>query len=187
MSATWNCRAWRMWCSCARPMPMRKSSASTPRRRRRLPGVIAIVTGAGACGRHHAVGRRALASEGPQIGAAACDRDRSRLLAGRGRRGHRGDQPRRGRGRRGTRRVEYEELEAVTDMRTALDPETPVIHPSLGDNLAFERNLDAGAVDAGVCRFRRGGGGGFHLRPAHRRDAGAARGGGRLERRRSRG
>jgi len=45
-------------------------------------------------------------------------------------------------------RVEYEELDAVTDMRTALDPETPVIHPSLGDNLAFERNLDAGAVDA---------------------------------------
>jgi len=33
-------------------------------------------------------------------------------------------------------------------MRTALDPETPVIHPSLGDNLAFERNHDAGAVDA---------------------------------------
>src|SRR6202048_488645 len=32
-------------------------------------------------------------------------------------------------------------------MRTALDPETPVIHPSLGDNLAFERNLDAGTVD----------------------------------------
>ena len=45
-------------------------------------------------------------------------------------------------------RVEYQELEAVTDMRAALDPATPVIHPSLGDNLAFERNLDAGAVDA---------------------------------------
>jgi carbon-monoxide dehydrogenase large subunit len=43
--------------------------------------------------------------------------------------------------------VEYEELEAVTDMRTALDPATPVIHASLGDNLAFERQLDAGAVD----------------------------------------
>jgi aerobic carbon-monoxide dehydrogenase large subunit len=43
--------------------------------------------------------------------------------------------------------VEYEELEAVTDMRTALDRQTPVIHPSLGDNLAFERHLDAGAVD----------------------------------------
>src|SRR3954447_11591287 len=46
--------------------------------------------------------------------------------------------------------VEYEELDAVTDMRTALDPATPVIHPSLGDNLAFERNFEAG-----------GGGGGF--------------------------
>jgi carbon-monoxide dehydrogenase large subunit len=43
--------------------------------------------------------------------------------------------------------VKYEELEAVTDMRTALDPKIPVIHASLGDNLAFERNLDAGAVD----------------------------------------
>jgi len=44
--------------------------------------------------------------------------------------------------------VDYEELAAVTDMRTALDPERPVVHASLGDNLAFERNLDAGAVDA---------------------------------------
>ncbi len=43
--------------------------------------------------------------------------------------------------------VDYEELEAVTDMRTALDPQTTVIHASLGDNLAFERQLDAGAVD----------------------------------------
>lgn len=43
--------------------------------------------------------------------------------------------------------VEYQELEAVTDMRTALDPATAVIHASLGDNLAFERILDAGAVD----------------------------------------
>jgi len=43
--------------------------------------------------------------------------------------------------------VVYEELDAVTDMRTALDPATPVIHPALGDNLAFERNHVAGAVD----------------------------------------
>src|SRR4051812_40737353 len=43
--------------------------------------------------------------------------------------------------------VEYQELDAVTDMRTAFDPATPVIHPSLGDNLAFERNFDAGTVD----------------------------------------
>jgi carbon-monoxide dehydrogenase large subunit len=45
--------------------------------------------------------------------------------------------------------VDYEELEPVTDMRTALDPETPVIHSDLGDNLAFERRLDAGEVDKG--------------------------------------
>src|ERR1700735_3921040 len=44
--------------------------------------------------------------------------------------------------------VDYEELEAVTDMVTALDPATPVIHADLGDNLAFERTLDVGAVDA---------------------------------------
>ncbi|MCA6106213.1 xanthine dehydrogenase family protein molybdopterin-binding subunit [Bradyrhizobium cenepequi] len=44
--------------------------------------------------------------------------------------------------------ISYEELPAVTDMRSALDPATPVIHPDLGDNLAFERNHDAGAVDA---------------------------------------
>ena len=44
--------------------------------------------------------------------------------------------------------IQYSELEAVTDMRTALDPQTPVIHPSLGDNLAFERLLEAGTVDA---------------------------------------
>jgi carbon-monoxide dehydrogenase large subunit len=43
--------------------------------------------------------------------------------------------------------VTYQELDAVTDMQAALDPATPVIHPSLGDNLAFERNFDAGAVD----------------------------------------
>src|SRR3954452_8120293 len=44
-------------------------------------------------------------------------------------------------------KVQYEQLEPVTDMQTALDPATPVIHPSLGDNLAFERNFEAGAVD----------------------------------------
>lgn len=43
--------------------------------------------------------------------------------------------------------VDYEELMPVTNMRTALDAATPVIHSELGDNLAFERNLDAGAVD----------------------------------------
>ncbi len=44
--------------------------------------------------------------------------------------------------------VDYEELEPVVDMETALDAGTPVIHPDLGDNLAFERKVDAGDVDA---------------------------------------
>ena len=43
--------------------------------------------------------------------------------------------------------VEYAELPAVTDAETALSPATPVIHPELGDNLAFERKLDVGEVD----------------------------------------
>src|SRR4030095_2922258 len=43
--------------------------------------------------------------------------------------------------------LNYQEVEAVAEMRTALDPATPVIHASLGDNLAFERIHDAGAVD----------------------------------------
>jgi aerobic carbon-monoxide dehydrogenase large subunit len=43
--------------------------------------------------------------------------------------------------------IEYEELTPVTDPETALDPKTPVIHPDLGDNLTFERTLDAGEVD----------------------------------------
>jgi carbon-monoxide dehydrogenase large subunit len=47
--------------------------------------------------------------------------------------------------------VDYEELPAVTDMETALDPNTPVIHPELGDNLTFERKLDAGDVDKALA------------------------------------
>ncbi|MBV9954318.1 MAG: xanthine dehydrogenase family protein, partial [Pseudolabrys sp.] len=43
--------------------------------------------------------------------------------------------------------VDYEELQPITDPETALDPKTPVIHTSLGDNLTFERSLDAGKVD----------------------------------------
>ena len=43
--------------------------------------------------------------------------------------------------------VTYEELPAVVDPETALDPATPPIHASLGDNLCFERKLDVGTVD----------------------------------------
>ncbi len=43
--------------------------------------------------------------------------------------------------------VAFEELVPVVDMETALDPATPVIHPDLGDNQAFELQVDAGDVD----------------------------------------
>ena len=43
--------------------------------------------------------------------------------------------------------IAYEELPAVTDPETALDPGTLVIHPELGDNLTFERKVDVGDVD----------------------------------------
>jgi len=44
-------------------------------------------------------------------------------------------------------RVEWEPLAAVTDPETALDPSTPVIHPELGDNLAFRLELASGDAD----------------------------------------
>ena len=43
--------------------------------------------------------------------------------------------------------VTYEELPAVTDPETALDSDTPVIQPELGDNLCFERKLEVGDPD----------------------------------------
>ena len=43
--------------------------------------------------------------------------------------------------------VDWEELPAATNMLTALDPSTPLIHPELGDNLCFTRTLDVGQVD----------------------------------------
>jgi len=47
--------------------------------------------------------------------------------------------------------VDYEVLPAVTDAETALDAKTPVIHPELGDNLTFERVLNAGDADKGFA------------------------------------
>jgi carbon-monoxide dehydrogenase large subunit len=47
--------------------------------------------------------------------------------------------------------VDYEVLASVTDAETALDAKTPVIHPELGDNLTFERTLNAGDPDKGFA------------------------------------
>ena len=43
--------------------------------------------------------------------------------------------------------VEWQELPAAAEKKTALDPATPVIHPELGDNLAFAKVIDTGEVD----------------------------------------
>ena len=44
--------------------------------------------------------------------------------------------------------IVWNELPAVTDMETALDAATPVIHEELGDNLCWERTFEEGDVDA---------------------------------------
>jgi len=43
--------------------------------------------------------------------------------------------------------IDYQELPVVTDMETALEDATPLIHPDLGDNLCFQREVDIGEVD----------------------------------------
>ena len=47
--------------------------------------------------------------------------------------------------------VDYDPLPPVVDVLAALEPGCPAIHPELGDNLAFERRIDAGAVDAALA------------------------------------
>lgn len=44
--------------------------------------------------------------------------------------------------------VTWEELSPLTDMTTALDADTPVLHPELGDNLCFRMDVDSGDTAA---------------------------------------
>ena len=76
-----------------------------------------------------------------------------RLLAGRAGGGRRRRDARaRPRTRCATSRSTGTSCRAVTDMETALDPATPLIHPELGDNLCFTRSLDTGGVDEAFAR-----------------------------------
>ncbi|MBF0279946.1 MAG: xanthine dehydrogenase family protein [SAR324 cluster bacterium] len=43
--------------------------------------------------------------------------------------------------------IEWEELPVLADSETALDPDTPLIHPELGDNQTFNLMLENGTVD----------------------------------------
>ena len=47
--------------------------------------------------------------------------------------------------------VEYASLPALVDVEQALRPATPLLHPELGTNLAWERRIDAGQVDAALA------------------------------------
>ncbi|NGM20111.1 xanthine dehydrogenase family protein [Roseomonas stagni] len=51
--------------------------------------------------------------------------------------------------------VEWEPLPAQLDIETALDPDTVVIHPSLGDNLCFTRTAEKGDVAAAFAAAHR--------------------------------
>lgn len=44
--------------------------------------------------------------------------------------------------------VDWQPLPAVAHMEAALNADTPVIHPELGDNLCFTKTIDTGGVDA---------------------------------------
>jgi carbon-monoxide dehydrogenase large subunit len=48
--------------------------------------------------------------------------------------------------------VDYEQLPLVTDMMSALDKDTPVLHPDLGDNLAFQRVNEAGDIEGAFAK-----------------------------------
>ena len=48
--------------------------------------------------------------------------------------------------------IDWEVLPAVTDAETALDEKTPVIHESLGDNLAWQRRAEFGDADEAFAR-----------------------------------
>lgn len=43
--------------------------------------------------------------------------------------------------------IEWRELPVVADMETALDPDTPLIHPELGDNKAWSREFTTEGID----------------------------------------
>ena len=51
--------------------------------------------------------------------------------------------------------IEWEALPAVTDIETALDAATPVIHAELGSNLCFERVVDTGGVEEAFAQADR--------------------------------
>lgn len=52
-------------------------------------------------------------------------------------------------------RVEWRELPCVSDMEDALDPAATVLHPELGDNMLYERELTIGDAEAAFASAHR--------------------------------
>ena len=133
----------------------------------------------------HAVGRRADASQGHQVGAAIRHRGRARLLAGRGgvRRG--GEDARAG---RGCVRAGRGEVRGASRRHRRRD-RTGCRHAGDPSGAWRQSHLRAqargGRAGQGLRRGRRGDRGDVPVRPPHRRVQRAARGRGRLESRRA--
>ncbi len=138
-----------------------------------------------ACQGHHALGRRAHAFEGPQIGAAARDRRGSCLLAGRG--GVRGGGAH-ARASRGRLRIGRGEIRGADggDRSGNRARQENAGHPAgTGRQSLLRAQAGSGRARSGFRRGRRGGGNDLHVRTPHRSHHRAARGGRRLERRRA--
>ena len=182
MSATSCCRAWRMSPSCARRTRMRASSSIDADAAKKAPGVIAVVTGAELAKvmtpwvgvLTHLKGLKS-APQPPIAIERACWQGEAVCAVVARTRAQAEDACE-------LVDVTYEQLPAVTDPETALDPKTPVIHSSLGDNLCFERKLDVGKVDEAFASIRRGGRDDVRVRPPYRRHQRAALDRRRLER-----
>ena len=133
---------------------------------------------------HHAVGRRAHPSQGPEIGAAARHRGRPRLLGRRGglRRG--GAQPRRGRGRLRAGRGRLRGIAAGHRCGNRARSEHAG-DPSLDQRQSlFRARADRRRSRQGLRRGRRRGRDHLRVRPPHRRHQRAALDRRRLESRR---
>ena len=154
---------------------------------KKAPGVIAVVTGAELAQGDHALGRRAHPSQRHQIGAAARDCGRSRVLAGRGGVRGCGAQPRRGgrrlrAGRRGLRTA------AQRDRCGNGARSQDAGHPSRAWRQShFRARAQCRRAGQGLCRGRRRGRDDIRVRPPYRRHQRAARHRRRLESGRSSG
>ena len=178
---TSRCRACCMPRSCAARSPTPRSSRSTSSEAKRQPGVALIMTGA----------ELAKLCTGPWVGTLTCfpgmksapqypHGRRPRLLGRRAGRHGRRPHPRRGRGRGRAHRGRMAGTAGRHRQEDRARSRHARLHPELGDNLAFRKTIDTGAVDAAFAKADLVIEDDLRVRPPHRRQPGAARAAGRL-------